>query len=618
MWARTVVTQCVSLNRLRNRGLVPQFCRQNWQRYRCFDSAASESSGSRPESAQLESAWTYLSHNNDDSNTLCDGNLYQLNENGENLQRGTRQRFCCLNSRDESQYRIPNLLLSPPIQASPHLHRARITLVACLALDEARNKLRSNNRTTRFFSTSDDPPNKEQNSGDDTQRTEPDFAEYLAGTTDEHALKGDTEPTPTEAPIDLEGTEVPLDDHTETYKYIRRRQQNSWELAREKTTENVQRALAGNVAICAAKLAAFISSGSSSMFSEFIHSVVDCGNQSLLLLGLRDAGNRADRKHPYGYGKSVYFYALVSALGTFFLGAGVSGTQAWAELMEPSLTEITWQVWSVLAFSFVVDGYVLAKTVVGIRESMPKKAKVAFFSYVRTLRDPATIAVLLEDGAACLGILIAIGGIAASSTTGLPVFDGMAGLAISGLLASMGLVLVRINQRFLLGQAVDPEIINGIERILRSQKSIDGVHSIQSQWTGPDSFSFKAEVDFDGTYLAGVLMPRYQNEFLQVQDDLDSELRVLLSWYAEDVMRTVEREVKHVEAEIRRTYPGAEFIELEPMSKDAERFAIDDAMHAQLRRMEIESLNRVLRSLYRSKPQPKTDKKSGDDEKSSS
>jgi zinc transporter 9 len=79
---------------------------------------------------------------------------------------------------------------------------------------------------------------------------------------------------------------------------------------------------------------------------------------------------------------------------------------------------------------------------------------------------------------------------------------------------------------------------------------------------------------------------------------LDTELRVLLSWYAEDVMRTVEREVRHVEAEIRKEYPAADFIELEPMSKDFDRFAIDDGMQAQLRRIEVESLNRYLRSLY--------------------
>lgn len=477
---------------------------------------------------------------------------------------------------------------------------------------KSRISRKPNAATVRLFSTSEDSPKKGKDTSLENQHTEPDFAEYLTSADQKHSgqespILDATAPTQStaEAPINLEGTEVPLDDHTEAYSYIRRRQQTGWKNAREKTSANVRRALAGNVAICAAKLAAYMSSGSSSMFSEFIHSVVDCGNQSLLLLGLRDAGNRADRRHPYGYGKSIYFYALVSALGTFFLGAGVSGTQAWAEFMEPSLHEITWQVWSVLVFSFTVDGYVLARTISGIRDEMPKDYKGSFSHHVRSIRDPATLAVVLEDGAACLGIAIATTGIAATSSTGLPVFDGCAGLAISGLLASMGLVLVRINQRFLLGQAVDHEITNGIERILLSQRSIDGVHSIQSQWTGPDTFSFKAEVDFDGTYLAAMLMPKYEREFLKVGDKLDQELRVLLSWYAEDVMRTVEREVRKVEADIRKSYPGAEFIELEPMSKDADQFAIDDGVRAQLKRVEIEALNRYLRSLYvRKKAKP--------------
>eukprot|EP00980_Cylindrotheca_fusiformis_P029702 scaffold23735_cov250-Cylindrotheca_fusiformis.AAC.1 len=135
------------------------------------------------------------------------------------------------------------------------------------------------------------------------------------------------------------------------------------ERARAKTAVNIRRALYGNTLICAAKLGAWLSSGSSSMMSEFVHSVVDCGNQALLLMGLRDSTNAADRRHPYGYGKSVYFWALVSALGTFFLGAGVSMSHAVGELMEPSLHEVTNEVWGVLVLSFMVDGYVLSKTI---------------------------------------------------------------------------------------------------------------------------------------------------------------------------------------------------------------------------------------------------------------
>ena len=404
----------------------------------------------------------------------------------------------------------------------------------------------------------------------------------------------------------------------EAYRCIRSQQISDLGKAREKTAANVRRALFGNMVICVAKLGAWLSSGSSSMLSELVHSVVDCGNQSLLLVGLRDAENKADRKHPYGYGKSIYFWALVSALGTFFLGAGVSMTHAIGELMEPSLQQITWEVWGVLGLSLTVDGYVFGKTLIEIRETKPKDKTM--WAHISNLRDPATLAILLEDGAACLGVLMASAGISAAYATGMPVFDSLAGVGISGLLAAMGLILVRVNHRFLLGQAVDRDITEGIEKILRSQRSIDNVQSVQSQWTSSETFAYKAEVDFDGTFLAAKLMPRYQGEFLQIKDTLDQDLRVLLSWYAEDVIRTVEREVRHSEAEIRRKYPGAEYIELEPMSKDADRFAIDDGLEARLEHMELALLNQHLKSLYQASPAviekggvPPKDTNAGDD-----
>lgn len=344
-----------------------------------------------------------------------------------------------------------------------------------------------------------------------------------------------------------------------------------------------------------AKLGAWLSSGSSAMLSEFIHSVVDCGNQSLLIIGLNSSRNVADRTHQYGYGKSIYFWALVSALGTFFLGAGVSMTNAVGDLMEPSLHVISLEVWSVLALSFLIDGYVLTQTLAEVSEGKPKG--VSYWKHAMNIRDPATLAVLLEDGAACLGIVIAIAGITASHISGNPIYDGIAGVGISALLGAMGITLVRVNHRFLLGQAVSREILDNIGDILLTRRSIDNIRSVQSQWTGPETFSYKAEVDFDGTYLAAKLMPVYQQEFLQIQNSMDEELQVLLSLYAEDVMRTVEREVRHVEAQIRLKYPGAEFIELEPMSVEMDRLAIDDTLEGELRRVETDALNRHLRSL---------------------
>lgn len=249
--------------------------------------------------------------------------------------------------------------------------------------------------------------------------------------------------------------------------------------ARAKTAANVRRALYGNTIICVAKLGAWITSGSSAMMSEFVHSVVDCGNQSLLLMGLRDSKNAADRLHPYGYGKSVYFWALVSALGTFFLGAGVSMSHSIGELMEPSLSEIHNEVWAVLALSLVIDGYVLHETFKDVKETKP--SHVSLWTHIQNLRDPATMAVLLEDGAACLGIVIAITGIGVSHYTGMPVFDGLAGVGVSCLLGGMGLALVRVNHKFLLGHGIDKEMSDTIEQIVLSRRSIDNVSEIQSQ-----------------------------------------------------------------------------------------------------------------------------------------
>lgn len=280
-------------------------------------------------------------------------------------------------------------------------------------------------------------------------------------------------------------------------------------------------------------------------------------------------------------------------------------THAVGELLNPSIqSEVPNEVWGVLALSFAVDGYVFRETIQGIRASMRidgDKDK-SFWTYATTkVRDPATLAVLLEDGAACLGVVLAIGGIGLTQYTGMPVFDGMAGVGIAGLLAVVGLALANINHRFLIGQGLDKATREDIEKIILSRRSIDNVYSVQSQWTGPDTFAYKAEVDFDGTFLAAKLLPRYQQEFFDAKLSLDRDLRVLLSWYAEDVMRAVEREVRHIEEEIRMKYPAAQYIELEPMSKDADRYAIDDGMEAQLRRVEIDVLNRYLKSLYKIK-----------------
>jgi len=365
----------------------------------------------------------------------------------------------------------------------------------------------------------------------------------------------------------------------------------------ERSKKIVKIALVGNAMITSAKILCWLSTGSSAMLSEAIHSLVDSGNQALLLIGLRNADSQPDKKHPYGYGKSIYFWSLVSALGTFWAGAGISAWHSIEHIISPAvnLHSIGWEIWSVLGFSFAVDGWVLAKTLGHLIETKPND--ISLLNHIKNIRDPTTLAVLMEDAAACTGVLIAVGGIGASQYTGLTVFDGIAGLGISGILASMGIYLARLNQRFLLGQSVDKEITENIKKILLARSSIEEVHSEQSQWIGPNGFIFKAEVDFDGTWLAAKLLRRYQDEFMSEKKLSSDEVKLLLSWYAEDVMRAVEQEVKDVETQIRLSYPEAVFIELEPDSRKQFSYAIDDSIkETSLRAVEIETINKYQKS----------------------
>lgn len=325
--------------------------------------------------------------------------------------------------------------------------------------------------------------------------------------------------------------------------------------------QTVVRALAGNSAVAVLKIIAFAVSGSGAMLSEAIHTLADVGNQGLLLLGLRQARKGPDTRHPYGYGQASFFWALVSALGIFFLGCGVTVAHGVESLVHPpERIEVGWLTWAVLAFSFALDGWVFLGAIAQLRAERP--AGMSWGEYWRRLKDPMLLAVLLEDSVACLGVLAAIVGIMLSWWTGNPVWDALASIVIGLLLGMVAVILVRMNQRFLLGSAVDPEIDAGIREILASRASIEAVHRVQSRWVGPSAFAYKAEVDFDGTYFAAELEGMYGEVFEKVQDR--SSVRSLLAVYTEHVARLMAHEVDAIETEIARRYPQAAFIELEP------------------------------------------------------
>ncbi|CAI5717287.1 unnamed protein product [Peronospora farinosa] len=236
------------------------------------------------------------------------------------------------------------------------------------------------------------------------------------------------------------------------------------------------------------------------MLSEAIHSLVDTGNQAILILGLKQASGVPDKKHQYGYVLAAYFWSLISALGIFWLGSGVT-----------------------VVHGIYIDGWVSTET------TGHQTQKHVVLSAREADERPVYDGCLLEDLSACVGVIIAGCGIGDSQITGNTLWDSLASVSIGVLLGGVAVSLICLNQKYLLGQSVEPEIENGIRESLLARPSIDNVYAVQSQWVGLSTFSFKAEVDFDGTYLAARLLRMYKPVFLESKD-LENDLSLILSW----------------------------------------------------------------------------------------
>jgi len=402
---------------------------------------------------------------------------------------------------------------------------------------------------------------------------------------------------------------------------------------RERTRGTLWQALAANAIATALKGTVWLSTGSSAMFAETVHSAVDTANQAVLNRGHIEAAFEPDVKHQYGYGKAQYVWGLVSAMGILWMGAGIAvyrGLDALAS--PPAHLDVPWEAWGALGFSFLLDGYVLVGATTEIARRAARDDPAAFLplrelagrtvgrdgrvkvsaspsllamaaaapgaamgrvrallSHVRGTRDTSVAAVFLEDMAGCIGVTMAAAGLLGTKLTGDTTWDAVATLSIGGLLGAVALQLLERNRQLLLGEAVAPHTVSAITALVASRPAIEGVREVQSQWISPDTFAYKAEVDFDGTVLAAQLLDEYRDLFLGAAD-LEAELPVLLSLYAEDVTRAVERELKATEAVIRLHYPGAAFIELEPDSLAADERMSDRATSVEGRRGERRQL----------------------------
>jgi len=258
-------------------------------------------------------------------------------------------------------------------------------------------------------------------------------------------------------------------------------------------------ALAANVGIAVAKFVAAAITGSSAMLTEGVHSLVDSTNQLLLMYGQKRAAKPADALHPAGYGRELYFWSFVVALLVFALGAGVSVYEGVLHFLEPEPAVSPLIAYGVLAIAFALEG---GSTVAAFREFNAARGDQSWLQALISTKDATTVIVLLENGAAMAGILIAAVGLALSQVTGDPRFDGVASILIGVLLGVVALFLAREAKGLLIGEAADPELIAGIRRAT-TREGITGVGEIMTIHNAPEQIVAAVNVDFDNRLSAG-------------------------------------------------------------------------------------------------------------------
>jgi len=248
-----------------------------------------------------------------------------------------------------------------------------------------------------------------------------------------------------------------------------------------------------NLLIAAAKLVAGLVSGSSAMLAESAHSVADTLNQGLLITSLRRSDKPADDEHPFGYGMERYFWSLLAAVGIFVLGAGFAFYEGVRTLTGSGALGSPRVAYVVLGVSFVFEGTSFVKAVHQLRHETRGRGQA--MRYLRSDADPALRAVFWEDGVALVGLMLAAAGITLDTLTGGSTWDGIASLAIAGLLVVIACGLGRQNQEFLIGRSVSPELREAINRSIGESDGVDAVLELMTMRLAPDQVLVAARVD---------------------------------------------------------------------------------------------------------------------------
>ena len=253
-------------------------------------------------------------------------------------------------------------------------------------------------------------------------------------------------------------------------------------------------ALAGNTLIAITKFAAALATGSSAMLSEAVHSLVDTGNQGLLLHGMKRSRKPADAMHPFGYGMELYFWTFVVAILIFVGGATISVYEGIHKIQHPIAATDTYINYIVLGVAMVFEA---GAWWVAYKEFNRSRGKTPLLRAVRRSKDPTVFTVLFEDTAAMLGLIVAAIGIALADILGIPVLDGVASILIGVILAGTAMLLAYECKGLLVGEAASLDMQESIRRLLARQRGIKRVNEVLTMHLAPGDILVNISVDFE-------------------------------------------------------------------------------------------------------------------------
>jgi cation diffusion facilitator family transporter len=252
-------------------------------------------------------------------------------------------------------------------------------------------------------------------------------------------------------------------------------------------------ALASNVAIAVVKFIAAAVTGSSAMISEGIHSLVDSANTGLLLFGLKRSNRAPDPKHPFGYGKELYFWTLLVATSLFAIGGGMSIYEGIQHIQHPEpLTDPLWN-YIVLAFGLLFS---IFSFVVAYREFKKSNEGKSVWRAVKESKDPGTFAVLYEDTADILGMLVAFIGVYFGHALNNPYIDGAASIVIGLILCITSFMLAYETKSLLIGESADPLVLQKITELTMADKAVEFVNPPLTMYLGATNILLALGINF--------------------------------------------------------------------------------------------------------------------------